>query len=62
MVLLFSRAKPFVQFGRGHYEEHFCEIIMIILVALKYYLRKETIWAILVEGIMRNILNEPVVQ
>ena len=27
-ALLFSGAKPFVQFGRGCYEEQFCEIIM----------------------------------
>ena len=28
MALLFSGAEPFVQYGRGHYEEHFCEIIL----------------------------------
>ena len=24
---MISRAEPYVQFGRGQYEEHFCEII-----------------------------------
>ena len=28
MVLLFSRVEPFVQFGRRHHEEKFCEIIL----------------------------------
>ena len=34
MELLFSGANHLCNFGRGHYEEHFCEISMIILVAL----------------------------
>ena len=28
MALLFGGAEPFVQFSGGHYEEHFCEIIL----------------------------------
>ena len=28
MAFLFSRTFPFVNFGRGLYEEQFCEIIM----------------------------------
>ena len=27
VVILFSRAEPFVQFDRGQYVEHFCKII-----------------------------------
>ena len=26
VAILFGVAKPFVQFGRGYYEEHSCEI------------------------------------
>ena len=28
VVLLFSGEEPFVQLGRGHHEEQFCEIIL----------------------------------
>ena len=28
MAHLFSGVEPFVQFGKGHYEEQFCEIIL----------------------------------
>ena len=28
MALLYSVAKPFVHFSKGHYEEQFCEIIL----------------------------------
>ena len=27
-AISFSRAEPFVQFGIGHYEQHFCAIIL----------------------------------
>ena len=30
MVLLFNREEPFVQFGRRHHEEKFCEVILNI--------------------------------
>ena len=58
-----------MHFGRGHYEEYFCEIIFefgpvvqemlfekILSTALAaIFLLIETICAILIEGIMRNI-------
>ena len=51
----------FVQSGRGHYEKHFCKIIVLEEMTLiyssgcSYVRRRETICAILVEDIMRNI-------
>ena len=70
MALFFNRAEPFVQFSRGRYEEHFCELILnlhlwirrrcllkILLIwssGSPFVKRSETIGAILVEGIKRN--------
>ena len=48
-------------FGRGYYEEHFCEIIFIQEIFIIYSSGGPYIWwsgtihAILVESIMRNI-------
>ena len=69
MALLFSSSEPFRHFGRGHNEEQFCEIILNIdqwfgRCYLKIFLiwssghpfvqQSGTIFAIWVEGIMRN--------
>ena len=60
VAILFSRVEWFVNFGRGHYEEHFCEIILNLdqwLDVLQLWWpvwQSRTICAILVVGIRRN--------
>ena len=66
---MFSGVEPFVQFGRRHHEEQFCEIILnvdqwfrrcclkIFLIwssGSPFVLRSGTICAIWVGGILRN--------
>ena len=69
VAMLFSQDECSVNFGRGHYEEHFCELILNLdqwfrrRCCLKTFLIKSsgcpffrwsrTICAILVEGIMK---------
>ena len=67
-AILFCRAEPFSNFGKGALEEHFCEIILklahwpgriclkvFLFLALAAILFCGTIQAILVEGHLRNI-------
>ena len=66
----FCSAQPnhLCNFGRGHYEEHICGIMLNLdrwlrTCLLKVFLsialgRSGTIYAILVEGIMRNKICE----
>ena len=58
--ILFSEAEWFVQFGRGHYVEHFCEIILNFGQWLRRCCLKEFLFlalvAILFSGVEKFVL------
>ena len=60
MALLFRGARPYLEFGRSHYEEHFCKIVLNLdqwfsKCRLKIFLIYTSGGPYVVEDIMRNI-------
>ena len=63
VAILFSRAEPFSNFGKGVLEEHFCEIILKsgpwprrrCCLKIFFFWALDAILAVLVEGHLRNI-------